>query len=140
MKKTTEGSLDGFTSETFRSGKTYDLPRGLALTFIERDAAEEMSGAPANPDGASSGAETTAEGVDDVTPIAEENATDADAEAPQEVTMEPTSDRSPYYQFRDPDGDLITEIDDGDEKVIKVLGESNAEEKRDELQALLTDE
>lgn len=127
-----EGSVDGINTRTFEAGKTYDVPTILGNTFVDDGDAEVVGRKPAQTD---SGPGDEPEGEPEGSPGGEENGPDAGGDAPEadEVTMERTSENSNWYQFRKPDGELITELDDGEEEPIKKLGESNAEEKRLEL-------
>lgn len=123
MLETAEGSRDGVNSETFESGKTYDVPPILGNSFVDTGRAEVAERKPTPTDGAPEG-----------------EPPEPEEEEEGEVTFEPTSEGSSWYQFRDPDGELITEEDDGEESPITVLGKENAETKRDELEEVYADE
>lgn len=129
MTEDATGSVDGVNPTDFEEGKTYDLPPILASTFVKTGRAVDVGRSPADPNGADT-AEVEAEGEAEVDDAATVDEAPADEAA---VTKEQTTPNSPYYQFRDPDGDLITETEDGEEKVVKVLGQENAEETRERL-------
>lgn len=134
MLENAEGSVDGVNVRQFDKGKTYDLPPILANSFVDTGRGEFVGRTPTDPH---SGPEADAGEEEEETPSEEPNASeDEDEGAEGSVTLEPTTEGSNWYQFRDPSGDLITETDDGEEEPIKVLGKSNAEDKRDELNQL----
>lgn len=101
----------------FEEGETYTVPAWVYRSLLEKgtatDAPEEESFAPTE--------------ERETKTVASEDALLSGVKVPaQEVTAEPTSDGSNWYQFRTSDGDLV-EKDDGD--VYKVLGT----EKRDDV-------
>lgn len=128
MTETTEGSRDGGqTQETFEEGKTYEVPPILANSFIDTGRAVEASRSPDKPDNEAVSEEEESETSETL---------DEEEEEEVEVTKERTSENSPWYQFRE-DGELITEVNDGEEEPITVLGEESAEKKREELEKSL---
>lgn len=134
MTEDAEGAPDGINKQTFEKGKTYDLPYYLGRTFVKKGVAKDVGKAPAtpSPDERETKPETSVEDR-------EMKPEGGDAEE-KTITKESTADGSPYYQFRDPNGDLITETDDGEERVVKVLGQENAEKRRKEFEESLTDD
>lgn len=128
MKESAEGSSDGIEVSQYREGNTYRVSPRLGRIFIERGVAVQMDSTPPNPNKR----ETKPEPEPETKPEEEPEE--------KEVEKEPTSEGSAWYQFRDPSGDLITYEEDGEEKVVKVMGEENAEEKRDELQEQYEDD
>lgn len=123
------GSNDGRTERTFEAGKTYDVSSRLGRDFINMGVAEQVDTKPADP----RERETKPESPPETKPSSPDEQKSDDGE----VEKEPTSDGSAWYQFRLPNGELITYEDDGEEKVVKVLGEDDAEEKRKEFQQAL---
>ena len=138
MLETSEGSPDGIRVETFYAGKTYEVDQSLGACFLDDGKAERLEKKPHD----SEERETKPEGPQETKPEGPEETKDGPEEVETEegsVTKEQTSEGSPWYQFRGPDGELITEMDDGEEKVVKRIGEENAERQREQFEEALTD-
>lgn len=119
MLETRQGAPDGVNRFTYEKGNTYDIPDHIARTFIQTGSARP-AGAPPR--------EKKITGPQETKPDAPETAKDDDAPI---VTVEPTTKGSSYYQFRDPNGDLIV---NGDGDVIKAHGRDDAEEMKEEIE------
>lgn len=149
MIETETGSPDGMGAETYGEGKTYEVPPHLGQAFLRMGVAEEVEEKPADPDFAPERRETKPQEAPETKPSGPDEEKSSSPESPDEdspegspedeVTKEPTSEGSPYFQFRWPDGDLVTMTEDGDEKPVTVLGKDDAEVKRKELQKGLDD-
>lgn len=152
MTETAEGSPDGIEVNEYLEGRTYDLPGSLGENFLERGVAEEVEQKPSDPRKRETKPQTAPE-TKPSSPDEEKESPDSGEESSDEaqrsdeeevsgeVEMERTSEGSPYYQFRKPNGELFMYTDEGEEKPVRSLGEDNAEKKRKELQeSLETDE
>lgn len=130
------GAPDGIHVQQYREGETYKVPspdmsESLAETAVAAGWAEPVSGSDAGGGGGPSD-EQAAEAPEQA---AEETTDEGEGQAPAptgEWGIEPTSEGSPYYQFRQPNGELLT---GGDGEVVTILGEEKAEDKLDELKS-----
>lgn len=148
MTEDAKGSPDGIDVDDYAKGQTYELPPSLGEIFLDRGVAEEVERKPSDPNERETKPQTPTETKPDSPDTEKESDSstpeESAAEEPEadsgEIEIESTSEGSPYYQFRKPDGELVTFVDDGEEKPVKVLGRSEAENKREELQERLIDD
>jgi len=137
MQETTLGSPNGYDVRSYRDGQTYDVPAVLGKAFVNSGAAVPASGPPdereikvdapseSKPD---SPAEASTDAEADVSASA--SVTKADGDEEQAVTYMPTKQGSPWYRFRDAEGEVILK-EDGEP--LKVMGEDKAKEMAESL-------
>lgn len=150
MTETRTGCPDGINEVTHEEGETYDcgtnqMSERLARIYLAAGWAEPVEGFESfDGDGSSpepsDGGQSESEGEPDQSPTREEESEPSAQEQDQaegESEPEPDGDytkeqvgSSPYYRFLGPDGEVLT---DEDEDEIRVLGKDAADQKLEEM-------
>lgn len=139
MLETRTGTPDGVNRQEYEEGEVYDLPPVLSRTWLDVGACKEVPEGydPDEEDETSGPAETKPIGPGETKPDGPDEQQSAPEHDPGEVstdsvTFKPTKHGSPYYQFFDPDGNMITDPN-GDP--IKVRGREAAQEMKEEIES-----